>query len=284
MSSDFSFRSSATRILVMVCMLVACRQATAQRDFLFGGGSVDILDTYLSQEKFSGGGLSILSYSEKRKVREISELDGGGVMLIPTKWSTLTQNQFRLTLAEDRAGNESTMEGTYNFMLGRYRRWSLADGDRLTLQAGATASVGMGFIYNTRNSNNPVQVRLGMQLMPSAIAIWRFWLFKNQSMAKYKRAQLRYELDLPLVGVAFSPNYGQSYYEMFSLGNYDHNVVPTTFVSAPCFRQLLTLSQNVSRRTKLSLGYLGDYQQLRVNNLKQHVLSHSLVIGVSRAL
>ena len=266
------------RLMIVTALLLGCFGASAQTSYQVGIGPTDILDTYLSQEKFKGTGLTFLSLSERRDVVRCDTQDGDGQpVIMPGVWSTLIQNQLHLSTAKDRAGNESAIEGCYNFFLGRYRRWHLLDDDKLDLQVGGLANIGLGFIYDTRNGNNPAQARLGLQLMPSVAATSRFLVFK-------RKASVRYEADLPLVGVVFSPNYGQSYYELFNLGNYDHNVVPTTFVSAPCFRQQLSLGYSICRSLSVTLGYLGDYQQLRVNNLKQHVLSHRFLVGVTKDL
>lgn len=230
------------------------------RSTMIGIGRTNILDTYLSAEHFKGNGVSFLSTVERQREGH--------------RWSTIIEHEANLSTVDDRANSKKELEGAYNFYWGKLYSWHLF-GQRLKLQAGGVVNASAGFIYNTSNSNNPAQARLHLNLMPTGVASYHFTLFNRKMVA-------RYELSLPLAGIRFSPNYGQSYYEIFSRGDYDHNVVPTTFVSAPEWRQMLTIDANIAKKITLRIGYLGNMQQAKVNDLRQHVYTHRLLIGITK--
>lgn len=234
-------------------------QKVITRSTAVGIGSTNILDTYLSDEHFKGTGISILSTIERQKPN--------------SSWSTMMEHEANISFCKSR-NSQQEMEGAYNFYWGKLYSWQLLDG-ALKLQAGGLANVSLGFIYNTSNGNNPAQARAHLNLMPTGVASYRFQLFNRQMVA-------RYELNLPLAGIQFSPNYGQSYYEIFNRGDYDHNIVPTTFACAPEWRQQLTLDAAITRKLTLRIGYLGNYQQSKVNNLRQHVWTHRFLIGITK--
>jgi len=240
--------------------LTANSQKVITRSTMVGVGVTNILDTYLSQEHFKGLGVSFLTTVERKR---------------PAKhWSTLIEHEANLSSVKDRPKSKHELEAAYNFYWGKLYNWNLLD-HRLTLQAGGLVNASAGVIYNTSNGNNPAQARLHLNVMPTGVAAYRFQLFNRPMTA-------RYELALPLCGIMFSPNYGQSYYEIFSLGNYDHNIVPTTFISAPEWRHMLTIDAAISSKFTLRIGYLGNMQQAKVNNLKQHVYTHRFLIGITK--
>ena len=228
---------------------------------MLGIGAVNTLDTYLSPEEYTGTELRYISHS----VRENG-----------TKLSRELVHQAQILSVRNRRENNNELGGFYNFQYNwQYAlgQWNVGEGE-LRLKVGGGVDTRLGFLYNMRNSNNPAQAYGQVNIAPNAVAAYRFRL-RNLPFL------LRYEVQVPLIGLTFSPNYGQSYYEIFTHDNYDHNLVVTSPVSAPSLRQLLTLDFTV-RHTTFRVGYLGDYQQAKINQLRQHVWSNLLVLGIVR--
>ena len=228
---------------------------------MLGMGAVNTLDTYLSPEEYTGTELRYVSHS----VRENG-----------SKLSRELIHQAQILSVRNRRENNNELGGFYNFQYNwQYAlgQWNIGEGE-LRLKVGGGVDTRLGFLYNMRNSNNPAQAYAQVNIAPNAVAAYRFRL-RNLPF------QLRYEVQVPLLGLAFSPNYGQSYYEIFTRDNYDHNLVITTPASAPSLRQLLTLDFTL-RHTTFRIGYLGDYQQAKINQLRQHVWSNLLVLGIVR--
>lgn len=265
----------------MIIAFVLPLTANAQ-SHMIGVGPSRILDTYISQEKFSSVGITYLYIRAGKKPYK--------------RWQNNIEHEVDLSKTRDRSHTTSMLEGNYNLYWGRVATVasmtsrtsrtsrssmtsmaSISSQNGFQLQAGLAANVNLGFLYDMSTSNNPAQARFALNLMPVGIATYGFNI-------KQQHFSLRYELNLPLVGLMFSPNYGQSYYEIFSRGNYDHNIVTTTFVSAPNFRQLLTLDWQVSEKWAVRVGYLGNYQQADVNHLKSHIYTHRFVIGITKTI
>lgn len=224
---------------------------------MIGWGCVDMLDTYLSPERYKGWQVNYLSHTtHEREDHRIS---------------TLSVHQGSFAHADNRAGNANEMQAMYHFAYAWHYNWHFMN-RHLNVKAGGMLNTHLGMLYNTRNSNNPIQAKVGLNVAPSVMASYRFSI-------KNKPLTVRYEADAPLLGMMFSPNYGQSYYEIFSEGNYDHNVVVTHPINALSLRQMLTLDFSLYKTT-FRIGYLGDYQQAHVNHLRYHTYSHVLVLGL----
>jgi len=259
-------RLSATVVAALLALAMPIRAAA--QDSLARGkevanaqmvaiGAANMLDTYLSPEKYKGLELRYLSHT-------IRTWPG-------RRWAHRIVHQGSIASAHDRNEKGNLLGGLYTLDLAWMRQYYLLDG-HLLLRVGGMFDFNIGALYNSRNQNNPAQMRLAMQVGPTASAECPFRLWGIGMRAAY-------ELSVPLLGLMFSPNYGQSYYEIFSLGNYDHNAVPTTPISAPSLRQMLTLDARF-KGTTVRIGYLCDIQQAKVNNLKQHHYTHALLIGL----
>ena len=127
-----------------------------------------------------------------------------------------------------------------------------------------------------RITNNPASARAFTNLEASAMAS-RHVKIKNYPLT------FRYQVNVPVVGAMFSPHYGQSYYEIFTLGNSDGVIQFTSLHTQPSVRQMLSIDFPV-RYAKLRFSYMADLQQSDVNNIKTHTYSHVFMVGFVKDL
>ena len=161
-----------------------------------------------------------------------------------------------------------------NWNYGLHYQFRLTENFKLL--AGGLIDANGGFVYNLRNTNNPASARAYVNLDASGMAIWHLKI-KRYPMV------LRYQVNLPVMGVLFSPHYGQSYYEIFSLGNSSGVIKFTSLHNQPSLRQMLSVDLPIGY-TKMRFSYLADLQQYKVNNIKTHTYSHVFMVGFVKDL
>ena len=256
-------------LIVLTCLPTRIQaqdslQATrhVMRSVMIGAGHNNTFETYLSPLEYEGPEVRF-AYETMRMTRL---MDG----------NVSAQNLFQLhaSYTENISQTNHTYGGLVNWNYALHYQFRPAKG--LKILFGPMLDLNAGVVYNRRNSNNPAQAKAYGGLRASGMLIYRFRI-KNYPLT------VRWQANLPLLGVMFSPEFGESYYEIFSLGNGGRNVVFTSLHNNPSLRQLLTLDFPVGN-TVMRVGYVCDLQQAKVNNLKSHTYSHDFMIGVVRNL
>lgn len=246
---------------------------TRQRQYatMIGAGSGNVLDTYLSPYSYTG--INIRFHHEyTRWTRRFMQGDTCRV-------SYHTYIALDGNILDNPAGNINEYSGGLRYsMAWKYHFRPLFCG-KLHLSAGPMATLYAGGIYNEHDGNNPAQGRASLTIDATATAAMPIRMLRRNCL-------LSLSADVPLIGLAFSPNYGQSYYELFSLGHYDHNIVFAHTGNMPSLRAqlLLHIPLNARATTALRIGYVGEMMQSTFNNLRYHQYSHTLMLGLSKTL
>lgn len=250
----FGYYSIVLSQEVKVDSLEAHRFVT--RSLMYGIGYSNIFDDYLSPQEYKG-----VDFRISRETMRMSKFNP----------NVSVQNFFQanISYAHNKADNNNTFGGLVNWNYGLHYQFHLTDNFKLL--AGGLANVNGGFVYNLQNSNNPASARAYINMDASGMAIWTIRI-------KNRPAKLRYQLNVPIMGVMFSPHYGQSYYEIFSLGNKGGVVRFTSLHNHPSLRQMVSFDFPIGK-TQLRLSYLCDIQQAKVNKIKSHTYSHVFMVG-----
>lgn len=234
-------------------------RSPVSRAFLMGIGHTNQLETYLSPMEYTGIQIGLMAQSERTThlaYRHIS-----------------FQSTFQgfYTSADNPAATAKYTGGRLSYDAGWHYHYSPLS--NLDLKGGVLVGTDLGFLYNDRNGNNPAQGHFSIDLSLSAGADYSFRLGKLPTHASY-------QVDMPMIGMMFCPEFGESYYEI-SQNGVGHDILFSHPGNALSLRQFLTLDVCLKRIT-LRAGYLCDIRQSNVHSLKYHDISHSFMFGIVR--
>ncbi len=241
------------------CVLMAqdikspLRVKPVNQSTLAGVGKVFLYDTYLSPLRYDGIAFSLLH----DRLNGTPLADG----------SLLMQQQFRIQVAitDNPTSSASEYYGVVDYRINGF--YPLLETSRFRLLGGGGWDASLGGIYNVRNSNNPGSLKTSTNLNLTAMALYR-----------WREVTFRWQLTTPFAGLFFSPEYGHSYYEIFTLGNSKGTIHLASFHNQQALRNYFTVDIPVQRFT-VRAGYLGDYYRTRENQLVTQVISHQFMLG-----
>lgn len=218
------------------------------------------LDTYLSNDNHKGLGLN---YSHEA----FRDACTGNY-----HWKY--QKLLNITAGYAIQGSNLQYAALISYNWSGYHPCKVAQG--LTLLAGAQIQLEGGALYNPAGGNNPAAAKLRTALAASGMAIYHFPVLHSEWIA-------RYQIDIPLMGAMFAPEFGQSYYEIFGLGHAKNIVAFTHPGNNPSWRHMLSLDIPI-KATTLRLSYIADLYQSRINDINCHIYRNAFAIGFARTI
>ena len=238
------------------------RNRIITRATMYGVGFTNVFDTYLSPQEYKG-----IDFRISRESMRMTRLMDGNVSL-------QTFFQADLGYTHNKVDNNNTFSGLANWNYGLHYNFPITGNFKLL--AGGVGDFNGGFVYNLRNGNNPAQARAYINLAASGMAIWDLRI-KNRPIT------LRYQVNLPLAGIMFMPNYGQSYYEIFTLGHLGRSS-ELHLPAQPALSETNADRRLSGGRARMRFAYIWDAQQSKVNEIKTHTYSHVFMVGFVKEL
>ena len=249
-----------TYLFVVFSVLSAVGQERVSM-FTVDAGYASIHDTYLTPVTYEGLDLG-MGYEAMRSLGSTRH-----------KWLWQLQVGADFNYVENNAQNNdlNKLMGEITFNMQRWWR-GVGDG-RLDLSVGPMTQLRAGMVYDEVNSNNPVTVRAHWSVGLTGMAKWNTRMWRTP-------VTLRYQAQLPALGVFFAPEYDESYYEIY-LGNHRNLAHFGWWGNRFDMTNYLGADLHFGGTT-LRVGYRARLEHWNVNNLKVHDVTHSLVVGIGR--
>ena len=126
-------------------------------------------------------------------------------------------------------------------------------------------------LYNALNSNNVVSARASWNVGVTAQAVYNFSI-------KRVPVTVRYQATIPVAGVFYSPDYDESYYEMY-VGNHSGLAHFGWWGNRFDMTNLLTVDVRLGS-TIVRLGYRNTIARTSINHITTRSYRNAVVIGV----
>lgn len=233
------------------------------------------VDTYLSPLTYTGAGFSFDSYEE------------GALSQRLDRWLLRQQSSLYISLLENPA--RTAMLKTYGGSIGWDALYRLPLPYNIRGAIGALSFSELTLLDQSRNQNNPIDVELTTDLGISGLVAYRL---------VYKKfvCDFRLSASASLVGLAFSPDYRESYLQALIYEKWSKNIHPTlvglnrhsyrlggtieipiarftTFVLGVSYWNSATLMNGLFRgrqQTQFSIGFSTDLLFFRGKELMNH--------------
>ena len=183
---------------------------------MLGIGGSTVHDTYLTNQLYKGNSFAV-AY-ERNRLRS------------KMKWDSDQWLDCSVADTRDEASESNSMFSfrlRYHYAMHRVWRFGLRDwmhqpkhlvfvGPYASINIGANYSLSMG------SGNNPANMHLSNNFGLSAGYQWNYFIRQRPS-------NLRFQVQLPVIGAAFSPEYAASYYETFLVSDKGGRTYSTSF-------------------------------------------------------
>lgn len=250
------------KILIVICCSLLVLTAVAQERvsiFTVDAGYASIHDSYLTPITYDGMDLA-MQYEAMRSIRD-------------NQWLWQLQVGADYNYVENDAQNNELHKLMGNITFDMQRQWRQLIAHKINVSVGPMTQLRAGIIYNDANSNNPVSVRAHWNVGVTGMAtmdtrVWRL------------PVTLRYQAQLPALGVFFAPEYDESYYEIY-LGNHRNLAHLGWWGNRLDMTHYLGADLHLGKTT-LRLGYRTRMEHWSVNHLKVHDVTHSFVLGIGQ--
>lgn len=226
--------------------------------YTFDAGSASILDTYLTPIRYKGYNLA-LGYERFQAMK-----------FNPDKWIMQLSCGIDYSNVNNIVKNRTMHSLMIGFQWGMMHRWNILPG--LKLHAGGSTEFHGGVIYNQYNSNNPCSAKIRWSINLTGMVTY------NVKIGKLP-VTLRYQPVIPFMGAFFSPEYGESYYEIY-LGNMSNIVHFGWWGNRFDMTNIFTADLHLGA-TCLRLGYRGRIESSWINNINTQIFTNSAIIGIS---